>query len=77
LLSLLKGGHPALKHTYDTSNFTGKLRILGTELLNANIYRYPIGGVAAGAAIGREVWGYFWPQNVRRQYFIDRGEVVG
>lgn len=77
VLGLIKGGHPALMHTYDTSNLPGKMRILGTELLNANIYQHPIGGAAAGAAIGREVWGYFWPQNVRRQYFIDRGESVG
>lgn len=82
-LSLIRGGHSALMDTYDTSSFLGKLRILGVELMYTSLLMraqnqgIAIGGVATGASIGREVWGYFWPQNVRRQYFIDRGESVG
>jgi hypothetical protein len=66
-------GHPALMDTYDTASLTGKLRILGLELMYANtlLQNEQLGSAIAGAAIGREVWGeYFWPQNVRREYFI-------
>lgn len=65
-------GHPALMDTYDTASVAGKLRILGVELLYANMLMQDkrLGGFIAGAAIGREIWGSYWPQNIRRAHFI-------
>lgn len=69
-LSLFRGGHSGLKHTYDHSSVLGKLRILGAELGYGTLLMGGTGGFAAGASLGREVWGYFWPQNLYRQHFI-------